>query len=243
MTTFMKTLAASTAALALAACATNDTVLDDSQTIGVSDNDQFSTTGGDDMATLDAKFKVGCEDGDQFEARGCDDIDTDGDGYDRDIYDVEPAMATASVLELISNSGMHTRLENAIKAAELEDALMEMTDFTIFAPTDTAFANASLEGLSDDNDLEMLLKNHIVSGRYLAADVVALIPAGQYYDIPTVGGVPIQAYMAGENLRLVNGGGLLVPVLTADMIGSNGVIHVIDQVLMPDIDTPDLVSE
>jgi|GEM_PF-352512 len=239
MTTLLKTLTASAATLVLAACATNDTVLDDSQTIGVADNDRFSTSS-TDMAKLDPKFKVGCEDDDQFEARGCDGVDTDMDGYDRDIYDTDMGVGTASVLELISTSGMHTRLENAIKAAELESTLMEMTDFTIFAPTDTAFANASLEGLSDDNDLEMLLKNHIVNGRYLAADVVAMIPAGQFYDVPTVGGVPIQTYLSGGELRLVNGGGVLLPVLSADMIGSNGVVHVIDQVLMPDIDSPDI---
>ena len=245
MTTLMKTLAASAATLALAACANTagyDTVgLDDSQQIGVSDNDRFATAGGQGMTELDDKFKVDCNDNDRFQATGCENVNMASTTMTTRTETL--ASGTATVLELISSSPQHERLENAIKAAGLDDDLMEMSNFTIFAPTDTAFSNASLRGLSDDADLEMLLKNHIIDGRYLAADVVALIPEGQFYSVPTVGGMPVQTYLSNGELRLVNGGGVLLPVLSADMIATNGVVHVIDQVLMPDIDTPDLVNE
>ena len=234
MTTLMKTLSASAATLALAACANTagyDTAgLDDSQQIGVSDNDRFATAGGEGMTELDDKFKVDCNDNDRFQATGCENVNMASNTTAMTRTETL-ASGTASVLEMISDSPQHERLERALQASGLISDLVEMDDFTIFAPTDTAFANADLDNMSDDLDLEMLLKNHIIEGRYLAADVVALIPEGQFYSVPTVGGTPVRTYLSNGELRLVNGGGILLPVLSADMIGTNGVIHVIDQVL------------
>ena len=251
MTKLTRILAASACALAITACATNDPVLSDAQTVGVNDNDNMMATGGSDMTSLDAKFKVGCDDDDQFEARGCDGIDSDGDGIDRDIYASEreredfyrmnnitytprtAVMATDSIADIVGASDM-TLLKNALMAADLLDVLDdESEEFTVFAPTDAAFTRADLGELGDQEDMRELLLNHVVPGRFLALDFVELLGTGSTYSTAAVGGAPLTIYRSGENLRLVNGDRTLVPILTADRVASNGVIHIIDTVLVP----------
>ena len=252
MTKLTKLLAASACAFALTACATNtnDRVLSDAQTIGVNDNDNMTSSGGSDMASLDAKFKVGCDDGDQFEARGCDGMDSDGDGIDRDVYadDNEryafydmngitytprtEVMATDSIADLVEKSDL-TLLRNALIGADLLDTLDGDGPYTVFAPTDMAFTNADLSELGDAEDMNELLLNHVVPGRFMALDFVELLGTGSTYSTAAVGGAPLTIYRSGDNLRLVNGNRMLVPILTADMVASNGVIHIIDQVLVP----------
>ena len=250
MTHLTKLLAASACALALTACATSEPVLSDAQTIGINDNDNMMSTGGSDMASLDAKFKVGCDDGDQFEARGCDGLDSDGDGIDRDIYadDNEryafydmngitytprtAVLATETIADIVEKSDL-TLLKNALIGADLLDTLDGDGQYTVFAPTDAAFTRADLSELGDQEDMNELLLNHVVPGRFLALDFVELLGTGSTYSTAAVGGAPLTIYRSGENLRLVNGDRTLVPILTADRVATNGVIHIIDQVLVP----------
>ena len=251
MTNLTKLLAASACAIALTACATSDPVLSDAQTIGINDNDNMRSSGGSDMASLDAKFKVGCDDGDQFEARGCDGLDSDGDGIDRDVYadDNEryafydmngitytprtAVLATESIADIVGTSDM-SLLKNALMAADLLSVLDDETqEYTVFAPTDAAFNRADLSGFGNEEDMRTLLLNHVLPGRFLALDFVELLGTGSTYSTAAAGGAPLSLYRSGENLRIVNGDRTLVPILTADRVASNGVIHIIDQVLVP----------
>ena len=251
MTNFTRILAASACAFALSACATNDRVLDDSQTVGVRDNDTMMASGGRNMDSgLDDKFTVGCDDDDRFESRGCDGIDSDGDGIDRDIYASDreredfyrmnnitytprtAVMATDSIADIVEASDM-TLLRNALIAADLLDTLDGDGEYTVFAPTDAAFTRADLSELGDQEDMRELLLNHVVPGRFLALDFVELLGTGSTYSTAAVGGAPLTIYRSGDNLRLVNGDRTLVPILTADRVASNGVIHIIDTVLVP----------
>ena len=245
-------LAASCLALTLGACASTDTTpdydyvaetqtvtttrgetLSDAQQVGVNDADRFASSGSA-MSGLDDKFKVDCNDDDGFRATGCETETTTTQ------VTTVTAVPTKSVLQLIAESPDHERLANAILAADLDDDLAELENFTIFAPTDAAFASAALTGLSDDQDLEMLLRNHVIDGRYLALDVMEVIPASGNYSIPTLGDRTVDVYRSGESFKILGAGGYLVPVLSADMIGTDGVIHVIDRVLVPDFDQPDI---
>lgn len=118
----------------------------------------------------------------------------------------------------------------AVTAAGLVDTLQGEGPFTVFAPTDAAFAalpEGLLEKLLDPANLDVLVKiltYHVVSGAVLSTDVVA-------GDVTTV---------EGQNITLATYGGVTVNganVIIADVLASNGVIHVIDQVILPpDVD-------
>lgn len=242
MTAITRLLAASACALALTACATSDDdVLSDEQQFGIND-DQYAARGADGMDGVSDAMRVGCNDDDQFEAEGCEDLDDDammsGDMEkgammkDTTMSDASTMMVTDSIADLVEKSDL-TLLKNALIGADLLDTLDGDGPYTVFAPTDMAFTNADLSELGDAEDLNTLLLNHVVPGRFLALDFVELLGTGNTYTATAAGGGDISLYRSGDNLRLVNGDNLLVPILTADMVASNGVIHVIDQVLVP----------
>ena len=121
-------------------------------------------------------------------------------------------------------AGSFTTLATALQAAGLVDTLKGKGPFTVFAPTDAAFAKvpkAQLDALlADKAKLTAVLTYHVVAGKVLAADV----KAGQ---VKTV---------QGSALTLATAGGVTVDgakVIQADIVADNGVIHVIDSVLMP----------
>ncbi|MDO9694354.1 MAG: fasciclin domain-containing protein [Candidatus Latescibacteria bacterium] len=118
-----------------------------------------------------------------------------------------------------------TTLVAAVKAADLEDVLNGKGPFTVFAPTDEAFAKlpaGTVESLlADPAALKSILLYHVVSGEVMAADVVKLTEAA------TVNGAKVSVD-ATEGVR-INGS----RVVKADVRASNGVIHVIDTVLLP----------
>ncbi|MDO8361549.1 MAG: fasciclin domain-containing protein [Actinomycetota bacterium] len=141
-------------------------------------------------------------------------------------------MAEMDIVDTAVAAGDFTVLAEALQAAGLVDALKAEGPFTVFAPTDEAFA-AALEALgmtkeelfADTELLTAVLTYHVVSGAVLAADVVGL--DGQ--SATTLNG-------AGIEIAVVDGGVVLngdTNVVTTDIIASNGVIHVIDKVLLP----------
>jgi len=137
----------------------------------------------------------------------------------------EDLVATAAA------AGDFTTLTAALEAAGLVETLQGEGPFTVFAPTDAAF-DAALEELgltaeellADTETLTSILTYHVVEGEYLAADVAGL--DGQ--EVETVNGAPVTITVDGETV-LVND----ATVTSADVTASNGVIHVIDQVLLP----------
>ncbi len=131
----------------------------------------------------------------------------------------------ANIVDTAVNAGSFSTLVAAIKAANLVDTLKGKGPFTVFAPTDEAFAKLP-EGtvdnlLKDIPLLKKILTYHVVSGKVMAADVTKLKSA------KTVEGSDIKID-ASKGVK-INGSTVTTPDVAAD----NGVIHIIDTVLMP----------
>ena len=124
-----------------------------------------------------------------------------------------------------------TKLVAAVKAADLVDTLKGKGPFTVFAPTDKAFEALGEEKLAallkDKETLKKILTYHVVSGKVLATDAIAL--ARDDKSAKSVEGSPIKLSLKGKDLML-NGE---AKVIKANVMASNGVIHVIDKVIMP----------
>ena len=138
---------------------------------------------------------------------------------------------TADIVDTAVAAGDFTTLAAALEAADLVDTLKGDGPFTVFAPTDDAFEAAltdlgltAEELLADTETLSSILTYHVVEGEYLAADVVGL--DGQA--VPTVNGSDVTISVDGETV-MVNE----ATVTTPDVMATNGVIHGIDQVLLP----------
>lgn len=134
----------------------------------------------------------------------------------------------------------HKTLVAAVKAAKLVDTLAGKGPFTVFAPTDAAFAKlpaGTVETLlKPDNRsiLQAVLTYHVVAGKVTAAELVAAIQAnGGAAQLTTVQGGILTARLAGGNVLLTDAKGGTAKVVTADLMQSNGVIHVTDAVSLP----------
>jgi uncharacterized surface protein with fasciclin (FAS1) repeats len=131
-------------------------------------------------------------------------------------------------------AGSFTTLVAAVQAAELVDTLKGEGPFTVFAPSDEAFAalpEGTVAGLLEDpkGALTDILLHHVVSGQVMAADVLSM--NGQ--EVETVGGGKLTIMVEGDKVMLHDGAGNTIQVVSTDIATSNGVIHVIDGVLMP----------
>ena len=134
--------------------------------------------------------------------------------------------ASADIVGVASSAGTFNTLLAAAKAAGLVDTLQSDGPFTVFAPTDEAFAKlpeGTVESLLENPDqLRQVLLYHVVPGRVMAADVVSLDSA------TTAQGSDIQIMLADGSVRINNAN-----VTATDIETSNGVIHVIDTVIIP----------
>ena len=146
-----------------------------------------------------------------------------------------PATTDADIVDTAIAAGDFTTLVAAVQAAGLEDTLRGEGPFTVFAPTDDAFAalpDGTIETLLEDptGDLTDILTYHVVAGAVPAADVVEL--DGQ--QITTVNGAAITVGVADDgSVTLTDAAGNDVAVIATDIQANNGVIHVIDAVLLP----------
>ncbi|MGD9703309.1 MAG: fasciclin domain-containing protein [Acidimicrobiia bacterium] len=147
----------------------------------------------------------------------------------------EAMPAEADIVDTAIGAGDFTTLVAAVQAAGLEETLRGDGPFTVFAPTDDAFAalpEGTVETLLEDptGDLASILTYHVVPGAVMAADVVGL--DGQ--DVTTVNGATFTVNIAADgSVTLTDAAGNEVAVVATDIQASNGVIHVIDAVLMP----------
>jgi uncharacterized surface protein with fasciclin (FAS1) repeats len=130
-----------------------------------------------------------------------------------------------TIVETAVNAGNFKTLVAAVQAAGLVDTLNGTGPFTVFAPTDEAFAKlpeGTVEGLLGDKEkLTKILTYHVVSGKVMAADVSGMTEAPS---------------LEGGMLKVDTSNGVMINdahVVTADIECSNGVIHVIDTVLLP----------
>jgi len=145
-----------------------------------------------------------------------------------------------NIVENAINSEDHTTLVAAVKAADLVEVLASEGPFTVFAPTNSAFEAlpaGTVETLlkkENQKKLQSVLTYHVLAGDYKAADIVAAIKKGNgKATFTTVNGSEIYAMLDGDKVKLKDGGGNVATVTIADVNQSNGVIHVIDTVVLP----------
>merc|ERR1712217_959491 len=139
-----------------------------------------------------------------------------------------PAAARQDIVEIAMGTGNHGILAEALTKANLVATLKGAGPFTVFAPTDTAFSNAltalgiSKQELLDRADLADILKYHVLSGKIMAADLAAS------QDVDTLQGEKVTITNDGTTVKFAD-----ATVTTADVETKNGVIHVIDTVVLP----------
>ena len=154
-----------------------------------------------------------------------------------------PAVAateSGTIVDGAVASADHTTLVAAVKAAGLVDTLNSAGPFTVFAPTNAAFAKLpagtvdTLLKPENKATLTKVLTYHVVGGKVLAADVLALITAGGgSAKITTVSGGTLTASLMDGKVTLTDEKGGIAHVIAADVMQKNGVIHVTDAVSLP----------
>ena len=147
---------------------------------------------------------------------------------------------TKNIIENAVNSKDHTTLVAAVKAAGLVETLESKGPFTVFAPTNAAFdklPKGTVETLVKPENKKTLatrLTYHVVAGKWSAADIAAGIKKGNgKYTAKTVQGGNLTFSMSGKDIVVTDEKGGKAKITIADVNQSNGVIHVIDTVLMP----------
>lgn len=150
-----------------------------------------------------------------------------------------PMYANKNIVENAINSKDHTTLVAAVKAADLVETLKGKGPFTVFAPTNSAFENlpkGTVETLLKPENKKMLqgvLTYHVVSGKMDSKAIAAAIKAGNgTATLTTVQGGKLKAMMKGDELVLMDEKGNTSTVTIADVYQSNGVIHVVNAVVM-----------
>ncbi len=206
---FTSMFAAGVAAIALSACSSEPAETD------AADTDTMATdTMSDDMAEMDAGSNP--------------------------MVGGAPMMADKTIVENASTASNLTTLVSAVKQAGLVETLSGSGPFTVFAPTNDAFSavpKATLDGLmkpAGKDSLTEVLTYHVVPGKLTATDLAARIKqGGGKATLTTVQGEDLTLTMAGSSIKIAGQGGSMGTVSTADVMQSNGVVHVIDGVLTP----------
>lgn len=150
------------------------------------------------------------------------------------------ATTETNIVEAAVASSDFTTLVAAVQAAGLVETLSSEGPFTVFAPTDAAFAKlpdgtvTTLTEPANQATLAGILTYHVVAGRVTAADLISQISAGGgVATLTTVQGQTLRASLSDGQVILSDAAGGRSTVSSADLMQSNGVIHVIDTVLMP----------
>ena len=151
-----------------------------------------------------------------------------------------PMYATKNIIQNAVNSKDNTTLVAAVKAAGLVDTLQGPGPFTVFAPTNEAFAAlpaGTVENLLKPENKATLVKIltcHVVAAKALTTDVKAMVKAdGGSHMVKTVGGCMLKLTLDNGKVLVTDEQGGTARVTIANVIQSNGVIHVINKVLLP----------
>jgi uncharacterized surface protein with fasciclin (FAS1) repeats len=151
-----------------------------------------------------------------------------------------PMLATKNIVENAVNSKDHTTLVAAVKAAGLVDTLEGAGPFTVLAPTNEAFAAlpaGTVDTLLKPENKAMLVKIlecHVIAAKALSTDIASMVKAdGGMHVVDTVGGCKLTLKDDGGKVTVTDENGNVANVTIADVEQSNGVIHVIDKVLLP----------
>ena len=154
----------------------------------------------------------------------------------------DTAMEAGTIVEVAQGNSDFSTLVSAVQSADLTDTLSGEGPYTVFAPTNAAFEKvpqATRDELMSDagqSDLSNILTYHVVEGETMEmALATAIENAGEEgYEITTVNGGTLTAMMQGSDVVLRDAAGNTATVVTTDIDASNGVIHSIDTVLMPE---------
>jgi len=153
-----------------------------------------------------------------------------------------PMVATQTIVQNAAKANNLTTLVRAVQAAGLDGTLSGAGPFTVFAPTDQAFAALpagtvdSLLQPAAKQQLTTILTHHVVSGRLDAAAIQSQIEAGGgTAQLSTVSGQPLTATIVNGNVQLRSSGGSVGFVDQADVPASNGVVHIVNGVLIPNL--------
>ncbi len=145
-----------------------------------------------------------------------------------------------NIIQNALKSKDHTTLVAAVKAAGLVETLSGKGPFTVFAPTNAAFAALpagtvdTLLKPENKGQLTKILTCHVVSGSVMAKAVMSMVKAdGGSHTVKTVGGCDLTFKVTGKSVTVTDETGGVATVTIADVRQSNGVIHVIDKVLLP----------
>ena len=151
-----------------------------------------------------------------------------------------PMYADKNIVENAVNSADHTTLVAAVQAAGLVETLQGKGPFTVFAPTNAAFAAlpaGTVETLLKPENKDQLVKIltcHVVAADAMADAIRKMVADDKgAHPVKTVGGCEFTAMVEGDAIRIRDGAGGVASVTIADVKQSNGVIHVIDRVLLP----------
>lgn len=162
------------------------------------------------------------------------------DGSENPMVGGAPMFSDKTIVENAVNSADHTTLVAAVQAAGLVETLQGAGPFTVFAPTNDAFAKlpaGTVEALLQPENKDQLVKIltcHVVAANAMAADIGKMIADdGGMHTLSTVGGCDFTVMAEGDAIRIKDGMGNVATVTIADVKQSNGVIHVIDTVLLP----------
>ena len=150
------------------------------------------------------------------------------------------AAQAKDIVDTAVAAGQFKTLATALQAAGLVDTLKGKGPFTVFAPTDAAFAKlpaGTLETLlkpENRDQLTKILTSHVVPGQYNAAAILQLInQGGGEAKLTTAEGSQLTAKLQDGKVVVVDENGGVATVIQADLLQSNGVIHVVNSVLMP----------
>ena len=156
------------------------------------------------------------------------------------ISDGTQATTDKNIVALAQDNPQASTLVTAVTAAGLAETLSGSGPFTLFAPTNAAFAKldkATFDGLLKPESkakLAALLKYHVVAGNVKAADLAKLIADGNgTAAVTTLNGGTLKARMNGDKIVLTDAKGGKSTVTTADLVASNGTVHMVDTVAMP----------
>lgn len=151
-----------------------------------------------------------------------------------------PMYETKNIVENAVNSKDHTTLVAAVQAAGLAETLSGAGPFTVFAPTNAAFEKlpaGTVETLlkpENKDQLTKILTCHVVAANALSGAIEKMVADDKgMHPVKTVGGCEFTAMMDGDKIQIKDGQNNVATVTIADVKQSNGVIHVIDTVLLP----------
>lgn len=151
-----------------------------------------------------------------------------------------PMYPSKNIVENAVNSKDHTTLVAAVKAAGLVETLQSKGPFTVLAPTNSAFDKVPKDALNslmmpeNKADLTKILTYHVIPGKWSAQQITkAIKDGGGKYETKTVQGASLTFWTKGKDVYVKDASGNSAKVTIADVNQSNGVIHVIDAVLMP----------